>query len=157
MACVLAETYTGKILYQGDNNNQMLLLHQQIMGRYPVKVGRKGHFWAKHFDTQGDFTEKKQDKVTNYDIIKKHRFTDGSTNDLQSILDPRDHYNNSFQDSDRSKFNLFKDLLMKMMHLDPSKRITPEQALEHPFLAVKKRSKEKKKPAKAKIKPDLRF
>jgi serine/threonine protein kinase len=28
------------------------------------------------------------------------------------------------------------DLLAKMLHFDPAKRITCEQALEHPYLAV---------------------
>jgi len=66
MAGVLAEIFTGEILYKGKTNNQMLLYFQQNVGRYPVKVGRKGVFWPIHFDEQGDFTEDKNDIVTGY-------------------------------------------------------------------------------------------
>jgi len=158
MACVLAETYTGKIIYEGRDNNQMLLYHQQVCGRYPVKVGRKGHFWPRHFDSQGDFTENKVDPVTEFTIKLTHRFTDQATNDITSILDPRDSFKRGFSEQERTKFKQFKDLLLKMMNMDPAKRITPEQALQHPFLTRKQKKKRRKK-SQPKTKPDvnLRF
>eukprot|EP00494_Astrolonche_serrata_P031758 UN32027 len=54
LACVLYEVYTGQILFNGVSNNQMLLYFQQVVGRCPVKVGRKGAYWGRHFDQQGD-------------------------------------------------------------------------------------------------------
>eukprot|EP00494_Astrolonche_serrata_P000991 UN00997 len=59
-------------------------------------------------------------------------------------------------DNERTKFNNFSDLLLKMMHLDPSKRITPAQALKHPFCAIrKKKSKTKSKSPRVKGPPGV--
>lgn len=37
-------------------------------------------------------------------------------------------------EGDKQKLALLADLLEKMMHLDPAQRITPKQALRHPFI-----------------------
>jgi len=83
----------------------------------------------------------------------KHQFSSTSTA-LTEFLDPRGTYLRETE-KNRAKFNHFKDLLMKMMHLDPSKRITPETALsDHPFFA---RKKAKRKNPKAKTKRKYEF
>jgi len=38
-------------------------------------------------------------------------------------------------DAEAKELNLFHDLLEKCLHLNPDKRITPHEALKHPFLA----------------------
>jgi serine/threonine-protein kinase PRP4 len=45
MACVLYECYTGKILYKGKNNNQMLLYFQKVMLKKNTLGRRKGEYW----------------------------------------------------------------------------------------------------------------
>lgn len=158
MACVLAETYTGKILFEGKDNNYMLLKHQEICGRFPTKIGRNGHFWTRHFDSQGNFTENKTDIVTEFKTKIPHHYTTESPKvDLKSILDPRDQFERSFTDQEKKTFSQFKDLLLKMMHLDPSKRLTPENALEHPFLKKRKKKKKHKSARATVAKADLHF
>jgi len=38
IGCVLYELYTGKILFQGKDNNDMLYQIQEVKGRFPNKV-----------------------------------------------------------------------------------------------------------------------
>jgi len=140
MACVLYECYTGKILYKGNpDNNKMLLFHQKVMGRYPVKVGKKGAFWTRHFGFEGDYTENKEDPVTKMEIKLKHKFIENSSKNMQHLLDPNNLYEKKMNEIERIKFINFRDLLVRMMHLDDSKRIVPILGLKHPFLYRKKR------------------
>jgi serine/threonine-protein kinase PRP4 len=49
-ACTLFELYTGKFLFNGINNNEMLKLHIQTMGKFSLKILRRGAFISKYFD-----------------------------------------------------------------------------------------------------------
>merc|ERR1712228_415487 len=111
----------------------MLLFFQEVMGKYPVKVGRKGEYWIRHFDKQGNFTENKKDPVTKLEIKIKHQFKDQPSENLQLLLDPHNLYKKKMIEIERKKFNNFRNLLQRMMNLDDYKRINPDNGLEHPF------------------------
>eukprot|EP00497_Spongosphaera_streptacantha_P000538 TRINITY_DN134_c0_g2_i2.p1 TRINITY_DN134_c0_g2~~TRINITY_DN134_c0_g2_i2.p1 ORF type:complete len:546 (-),score=127.85 TRINITY_DN134_c0_g2_i2:28-1665(-) len=147
LSCVLAEVYTGKILFRGDpDNNKMLSLIIPLCGRYPMKFGKQGMFWTQHFDTNGDFLEQTED-VNGLELQKRHSYT-RPTQDWLKILHPRGASYQSLSEAERSKVTQFKDLLQKMFLLDPSKRITPQQALLHPFCKGKPKHKNKDKTKK---------
>lgn len=63
IGCTLYELYTGKILFTGDSNNQMLKSIMEIRGKMPPKTYRKGELAAMHFDDKGNFVSVEQDKV----------------------------------------------------------------------------------------------
>ena len=50
IGCVLYELYTGKILFPGRSNNEMLKLVMDVQGPFPKKMLRKGAFADRHFD-----------------------------------------------------------------------------------------------------------
>ncbi len=50
VGCVLYELYTGKILFPGKDNNEMIKMHMEVKGMFPKKMIRGGQFWEKHFD-----------------------------------------------------------------------------------------------------------
>ena len=50
IGCVLYELYTGKILFPGRSNNEMLKLMMDVQGPFPKKMLRKGAFADRHFD-----------------------------------------------------------------------------------------------------------
>lgn len=60
----LCELYTGKILFPGKTNNEMLKLMMDLKGKMPNKVIRKGLFKDKHFDSSYNFLYHEVDKVT---------------------------------------------------------------------------------------------
>lgn len=63
IGCTLYELYTGKILFTGDSNNQMLKAIMEIRGRLTPKLYKRGQLSAGHFDDLGQFVSVEQDKV----------------------------------------------------------------------------------------------
>jgi serine/threonine protein kinase len=64
VGCILYELYTGKILFPGNNNNEMLRLHQELKGPFPNRMVKKGQFRSKHFDDDFVFEQSKKDPIT---------------------------------------------------------------------------------------------
>lgn len=62
--CTIYELYTGKIMFSGKSNNQMLKFFMDLKGKIPNKVIRKGTFKDLHFDGQCNFLYHEVDKVT---------------------------------------------------------------------------------------------
>lgn len=51
--CTLHELYTGKILFNGRNNNDMLRLIMLLKGRFNAKIRSKARFWDTYFNEAG--------------------------------------------------------------------------------------------------------
>ena len=64
LGCTLYELYTGKILFTGGNNNQMLKMHLNLKGKPSKQFLKKGSFWTKHFDFDMNFMHRELDTVT---------------------------------------------------------------------------------------------
>lgn len=65
IGCTLYELYTGKILFTGDSNNQMLKAIMEIRGRFTPKLYKRGQLSAGHFDDLGQFVSVEHDKILN--------------------------------------------------------------------------------------------
>merc|ERR1740130_1712918 len=128
--CTLYELYTGKIMFQGNSNNMMLKLIQEVKGKMPHKLIRKGFFSELHFDPDNDFVYKEKDKVSGREIVRTIKFEQRPTagKDLRNLLMPT-----KLPESEAKKVLQLADLLEKALMLDPSKRLSPSQALKHPF------------------------
>lgn len=63
IGCTLYEMYTGKILFTGDSNNQMLKAIMEIRGRFTPKLYKRGQLAINHFDELGQFVSVEQDRV----------------------------------------------------------------------------------------------
>jgi hypothetical protein len=61
----LFEMYTGKILFTGDSNNQMLKAIMEVRGKMGGKLYRRGELWTLHFDELGNFNSHERDKLLN--------------------------------------------------------------------------------------------
>ena len=64
VGCTIYELYTGKILFPGTSNNEMLKFMMDLKGKIPNKVIRKGMFRDLHFDGNYNFQYHEVDKVT---------------------------------------------------------------------------------------------
>lgn len=64
VGCTLFELYTGKILFPGTSNNEMLKFMMDVKGKMPHKVIRKGMFKDNHFDSNYNFMYMEVDKIT---------------------------------------------------------------------------------------------
>lgn len=63
IGCTLYELYTGKILFTGENNNQMLKNIMEIRGKLSAKLYRRGELAHNHFDELGNFISVERDRV----------------------------------------------------------------------------------------------
>ncbi|KAK0210088.1 kinase-like domain-containing protein [Desarmillaria ectypa] len=131
IGCTLYELYTGKILFPGRTNNQMLLLMMELKGRFNSKMIKKAKFGDVYFDDMGGFESIERDRVLGTDVLRKVHISK-PTRDLRTRLMPPASVK---MKDDESKLLLsFIDLLDKCLVLDPSRRITPREALAHPFI-----------------------
>ncbi|ETW85096.1 hypothetical protein HETIRDRAFT_309361, partial [Heterobasidion irregulare TC 32-1] len=131
IGCTLYELYTGKILFPGRSNNQMLLLMMELKGRFNSKMVKKAKFGDLYFDEMSGFQSVEQDRVTGGDIIRKVHIAK-PTRDLRARLMPA--ASAQMKDDERKMLTSFIDLLDKCLALDPARRITPKEALVHPFI-----------------------
>ncbi|PWA95172.1 hypothetical protein CTI12_AA046940 [Artemisia annua] len=127
VGCCLFELYTGKVLFPGATNNDMLRLQMELKGPFPKKMLRKGAFTELHFDQDLNFVSIEEDPVTKKTV---KRLVNTKAKDIGSIV-------MSSPGDDPKMVANFKDLLEKMFLLDPDKRITVQQALGHPFITGK--------------------
>lgn len=132
IGCTLFELYTGKILFTGRNNNGMLRSVMECRGRFPHKLLRKGTLTNQYFDDLLNFQAIDEDRVTGRMTTKMIEVKAKPIRDLRTRLMPR---GKKMEDSERKELDLFLDLLDKCLDLRPEKRITPGEALRHPFIA----------------------
>lgn len=131
IGCTLYELYTGKILLPGRSNNHMLLLMMELRGRFNSKIIKKAQFGSVYFDEMGAFISIDRDRVSGTDVIRQVHISKPSR-DLRARLMPL--ASAKMQDEEVKVITSFIDLLDKCLALDPSRRITPKDALNHPFL-----------------------
>jgi len=134
IGCTLFELYTGKILFTGRTNNQMLRSIMECRGKFSLKMLKKAEFGAVHFDEVDlNFRSLEQDRITGKDITKLINFTK-PTRDLKTRLLAAGVGRKGMSDAEVKEVNLFADLLDRCLALNPEKRITPLEALKHPFI-----------------------
>ena len=132
VATTLYELYTGKIMFPGKTNNEMMKMFMDLNGKMPHKFIKKGYFKEKHFDQNFNFLYQEIDKVTKKEKSSILSITTPTRNLLADLVGSqkltRDEYFSLEQ---------FKTLLEGSLVLDPSKRISVEKGLLHPFLHKK--------------------
>uniref|UniRef100_A0A8B9KIT9 Serine/threonine-protein kinase PRP4 homolog n=1 Tax=Astyanax mexicanus TaxID=7994 RepID=A0A8B9KIT9_ASTMX len=129
VGCTLYELYTGKILLPGKTNNHMLKLAMDLKGKMPNKMIRKGLFKDQHFDQNLNFLYTEVDKVTEREKVTVMSSIN-PTKDLLIEMVGRQ----TLPEDQRKKVVQLKDLLDQILVLDPAKRISINQALQHPYI-----------------------
>ncbi|KAM0936997.1 putative protein kinase CMGC-DYRK-PRP4 family [Dioscorea sansibarensis] len=125
VGCCLYELYSGKVLFPGPSNNDMLRLHMELKGPFPKKMLRKGAFTEQHFDQDLNFHATEDDPVTKKTI--KRLLLNIKLKDIGMLI-------SGSPGEDPKMLANFKDLLERIFVLDPEKRMTVSQALSHPFI-----------------------
>ncbi|KAL8035204.1 hypothetical protein ABFX02_12G082200 [Erythranthe guttata] len=128
VGCCLFELYTGKVLFPGATNNDMLRLHMELKGPFPKKMLRKGAFTDQHFDQDLNFLATEDDPVSKK-VIRR----------LLVNIKPKDFGTliSGSPGDDLKMVANFKDLMERIFILDPDKRLNVSQALSHPFITGK--------------------
>lgn len=137
IGCTLYEVYTGQILFPGRSNNQMLLLHQELRGaKFTSKQLRRARFSSHHFDEQNNFLSfSTVEKAAGAPLVRKVPQFTGGDGVLRERLLPANTAR-GLSDVELKLTNQFIDLLTKTLDLDAVRRITPQEALQHPFFST---------------------
>ncbi|KAF7725941.1 hypothetical protein EC973_009178 [Apophysomyces ossiformis] len=133
-ACTLYELFTGKILFPGRSNNQMLKHMMELKGRFPNKLLRKAQFASQHFDEDYNFLATEVDRLTNKDVVKKMTIVK-PTRDIKSRIMAASSA--GVTEEEGRLLLAFIDFLDRCLVLTPDKRMTPKEALNHPFITGK--------------------
>ncbi|KAJ0312205.1 hypothetical protein COL516b_001277 [Colletotrichum fioriniae] len=133
IGATLYELYTGKILFAGDSNNQMLKAIMEIRGKITPKLYKRGQLSAMHFDEMGNFVSMERDKALGKTTARVLPVVK-PTRDLRTRLFAASA---GMNDAETRDLNHFVDLLEHCLTLNPEKRIKPADALKHPFFTAK--------------------
>ncbi|KAI8093060.1 kinase-like domain-containing protein [Halteromyces radiatus] len=136
-ACTLYELFTGKILFPGRSNNQMLKYMMEVKGRFPNKMLRKAQFANQHFDDNFIFMSMEQDKLSGKNVVKKMPVVKPSKDIKARIMSAGSALNHGVTEEEGRLLLAFVDFLDKCLVLSPDRRMTAKEALVHPFITGK--------------------
>ena len=151
------ELYTGKIMFPGKSNNEMLKLMMDVKGKMSNKLIRKGTLRDSHFDSSYNFLYHEVDKVTQkvsrrqadsgrvfvrLDLDQCLHMFQSKVTILNTIPKNKDLLaemigHQRLPEDQLKKVQQLKDLLEKALMLDPSKRLSLNDVLRHPFIQEK--------------------
>ncbi|KAJ1847675.1 U4/U6 small nuclear ribonucleoprotein prp4 [Coemansia sp. RSA 2703] len=139
LGVTLFELYTGHIMFPGRNNNHMLRLMMETRGPFSNRMLRKGQMWQQHFEDNGggvmDLIVRpvvNAGAVAGSDIIQRLKIAK-PTRDIKSRVLQATPPGSSPKDVELA--TRLAGLLERCLELNPEKRITPVEALRHPFFA----------------------
>mmetsp|Transcript_18327 Transcript_18327/g.39371 ORF Transcript_18327/g.39371 Transcript_18327/m.39371 type:complete len:521 (+) Transcript_18327:2-1564(+) len=138
-ATTLAEIYTGKVMFKGRTNNDMLKEIMDVKGKVPRKLINMGKYGSSHFTRDAyEFKYEDYDRATRT-TTKKILEDNWGTRDIEKMLMAK-----VSQEKRRSqdpqdlqycrKVRQFAEFIHRCCMVDPDKRFDPAQALHHDFL-----------------------
>ena len=132
IGCTLFELYTGRILFAGADNNQMLRAIQECRGKFPIRMLKRSTLAEKHFDFDGNFFSQERDKITGKATMRQINFNKTAPGkDLRARLSGN---TKGMKPEEVKEHAAFVDLMDKCLQLDPPRRISPNEALRHAFV-----------------------
>lgn len=132
IGCTLFELHTGRILFAGSDNNQMLRAIQECRGKFPIRMLKKSSLADRHFDTEANFVSQERDKLSGKVTLRPLNLSKTLPGkDLRARLMAN---SKDLSQPDLKELQAFVDLMEKCLQLDPARRITPSDALRHHFI-----------------------
>lgn len=133
IGCTLFELYTGRIMFAGADNNQMLRTIQECRGKLPIRLLKRSTLADKHFDLDGNFFSQERDTLTGKTVVRQVHFNKTPAGkDLRARLSGNAK---GLAPAEMREHASFVDLMERCLQLDPARRISPNDALRHAFIA----------------------
>jgi len=127
LGCIIAELWTGYVLFQNDSIQSLLARIMGIIGPFPPHMLAWGKFVPQHFTQDGRlYRELERDDRgaggTSVTVVPERR--------VQLFLPKRSSLRQRMRTSDEE----FIDFLTCLLKVDPAQRPTAPEALQHPWL-----------------------
>ncbi|UJR34379.1 hypothetical protein I4U23_021787 [Adineta vaga] len=139
LGCVMAELFLGWPLYPGSSEYDQIRYISQTQGLPSQPMLEQGQKTSKFFyfnNYQWKLKSPEQyERETGIKSKEARKFIFKNIDDIQHIHLKQDFVPNQLQAEKLDRL-FFVDLLKKMIHLDKNLRITPNQALNHPFITM---------------------
>ncbi|KAL7716802.1 Serine/threonine protein kinase prp4 [Entamoeba marina] len=137
-ATTLAELFTGKILFEGISNNDMLYQFMLYKGKFPNKMIREGKVSGEHFTNDLIFIHEDVDLIGK-SVLKRLNIKQPVKRLLPFVIDETIKY----PKEQLKEIYHFIDLLEHCLVLDPEKRLTARATLSHQFYENSEKVSEK--------------
>ena len=137
LGCTLYELFTGQILFQGKNNNEMIKLFLELNGRFSNKILKRGEYTSLYFSDDLNYfksleiEESKGFKTMGQNVIIKNIDVNSmKKEDLKTLIFV---YANKKKENEK-KIKNFINFLEGCLNIDSHKRISAIDGYTHPFL-----------------------
>ena len=142
LGCILAELWTGNVLFQNDTVQGLLARVIGIIGPFPEWMMKEGRLVGKFFTEEKLlYQDVKKNKIFKFQVFldeENGSVGGGSesskkkvkTGKIQILVPKKSNLKSRLQTDDI----FFLDFLQNMLHLDPHKRFSAEEALQHPWI-----------------------
>jgi serine/threonine-protein kinase PRP4 len=140
LGATLFEIFTGKILFPGRSNNDMVRLFMEVKGKLPKALIKSGSDWKAHFNDELDFKFVDKHKLTKKKLVRIITDCSAKNTILDQIMNQRigAEKQKSVNPEDQlyvKKAKQLADLVGQMTALDPEKRANLDDLQKHPFVA----------------------
>lgn len=122
LGCILAELWTGYVLFQNDSVQSLLARIIGIIGDFPYHLMTRGRYVPQYFTQDGQLYQELTDSPTCPDRGRRLH-----------LLVPK---KTSLQQRMCTDSKEFLDFMERLLTLDPSKRPTAAEALRHPWITA---------------------
>lgn len=119
MGCIIAELWTGYVLFQNDSVQSLLARILGIIGEFPYHLMTRGKYVPQYFTQDGQLYQEIEGPACAERGRRLHLLVPKKTSLWQRM---------------RTDNKDFLDFLEHLLQLDPNKRPTATEALRHPFL-----------------------
>ena len=130
LGCILAEIYTGNVLFQNDSIQSMLARIIGICGPIPNWMYEKGKL-VNDFFTKEKLLYMEPNATDNNESINMNQTAQQERGKKVHILVPK---RSSLRKRIRTNNELFFNFLSGLLKIDPNDRMSAKDALNHPFI-----------------------
>lgn len=134
LGCILVEMHTGHPLFNGKNEAEQIWKISEVLGLPPDDMIRNAGSKSK---VKGLFKEELHGDGKSYVLSSKTlpaKMLTGATRSLRKFV--RNPTPPPWTTEQECMYAMFEDLVLKMLAFDPKERITPADALKHPFVCT---------------------